>query len=85
MLATRSPGVLPPLDDEQALEVTAVHSVAGVLDEGTLLVTRPPFVHPRHSASLAAVVGGGTAQIRPGAGLAVRGHPSRSSFVPVGR
>jgi len=79
------PGVLPPLDDVQALEVSAVHSVAGVLDEGTLLVTRPPFVDPRHSASLAAVVGGGTAQIRPGAGLAVRGHPSRSPFVPVGR
>src|SRR6478735_10743196 len=66
MLATRLPGVLPPLDDEQALEVTAVHSVAGVLDEGTPLVTRPPFVDPHHSASLAAVVGGGSAHIRPG-------------------
>ena len=61
MLATRLPGVLPPLDDEQALEVTAVHSVAGMLDEGTPLVTRPPFVDPHHSASLAAVVGGGSA------------------------
>ena len=85
MLATRLPSVLPPLDDEQALEVTAVHSVAGVLDEGTLLVARPPFVDAHHSASLAAVLGGGTAQIRPGAGLAVRGQPSRSPFVPVGR
>jgi magnesium chelatase family protein len=74
MLATRLPSVLPPLDDEQALEVTAVHSVAGVLDEGTPLVTRPPFVDPHHSASLAAVVGGGSAHIRPGSvSLAHRG------------
>jgi len=74
MLATRLPGVLPPLDDEQALEVTAVHSVAGVLDEDTPLVTRPPFVDPHHSASLAAVVGGGSAHIRPGSvSLAHRG------------
>ena len=74
MLATRLPGVLPLLDDEQALEVTAVHSVAGVLDESTPLVTRPPFVDPHHSASLAAVVGGGSAHIRPGSvSLAHRG------------
>jgi magnesium chelatase family protein len=66
MLATRLPGVLPALDDEQALEVTAVHSVAGTLDDGTPLITRPPFVDPHHSASLAAVVGGGSAHIRPG-------------------
>jgi len=74
MLATRLPGVLPPLDDEQALEVTAVHSVAGNLDVDTPLVTRPPFVDPHHSASLAAVVGGGSAHIRPGSvSLAHRG------------
>ena len=74
MLATRLPGVLPPLDPEQALEVTAVHSVAGVLADDTPLVTRPPFVDPHHSASLAAVVGGGSAVIRPGSvSLAHRG------------
>jgi len=56
-----------------------------MLDEGTSLVTRPPFVDPRHPASLAAVVGGGTGQIRSGAGLAVRRHPWRSLFVLVGR
>lgn len=66
MLANRLPGVLPPLDPEQALEVTAVHSVAGTLDDATPLITRPPFVDPHHSASLAAVVGGGSAHIRPG-------------------
>ncbi len=66
MLANRLPGVLPPLDPEQALEVTAVHSVAGALDDATPLITRPPFVDPHHSASLAAVVGGGSAHIRPG-------------------
>jgi magnesium chelatase family protein len=78
--------LLPPLDDEQSLEASAVHSVAGVLDEGTLLVTLPPFVDPHHSASLAAVVGGGTAQIRPGAGLAVRVIPRvRRSCRSAGR
>jgi len=74
MLATRLPGVLPPLEPEQALEVTAVHSVAGTLAEDTPLITRPPFVDPHHSASLAAVVGGGSAHIRPGSvSLAHRG------------
>ncbi len=66
MLANRLPGVLPPLDPEQALEVTAVHSVAGTLDGKVPLITRPPFVDPHHSASLAAIVGGGSAHIRPG-------------------
>lgn len=67
MLASRLPGLLPPLPQEHALEVTAVHSVAGILDENTPLVTRAPFVDPHHSASLAAVVGGGSGVIRPGA------------------
>ncbi len=66
MLASRLPGVLPPLDCEQSLEVTAVHSVAGLLDEGTPLITRPPFVDPHHSASQAAIIGGGSTHIRPG-------------------
>ena len=66
MLASRLPGILPPLDDEEALEVTAVHSVAGLLDEKTPLITRPPFIDPHHSATQAAIIGGGSGQIRPG-------------------
>jgi len=66
MLASRLPGVLPPLDGQQSLEVTAVHSVAGLLEEGTPLITRPPFVDPHHTASQAAIIGGGSGHIRPG-------------------
>lgn len=74
MLATRLPGLLPGLDGESSLEVTAVHSVAGTLAEQTPLITRPPFVDPHHSASLAAVIGGGSGWIRPGSvSLAHRG------------
>jgi magnesium chelatase family protein len=74
MLATRLPGLLPGLDAAQSLEVTAVHSVAGGLDEQTPLIIRPPFVDPHHTASLAAIIGGGSALIRPGSvSLAHRG------------
>ncbi len=74
MLAERLPGLLPPLTAEQALEVTAVHSVAGALPTEAPLIRRPPFRSPHHSASLAAVVGGGSRFIRPGAAsLAHRG------------
>ncbi len=74
MLAARLPGLLPTLGHEAALEVTAVHSVAGTLDDDTPLITRPPFIEPHHSASLAAVVGGGSGMIRPGSiSLAHRG------------
>ena len=74
MLAARLPGLLPPLSAESALEVTAVHSVAGNLDDRTPLITRPPFIEPHHSASLAALVGGGSGVIRPGSvSLAHRG------------
>ena len=74
MLAKRLPGLLPALDMQAALEVTAVHSVAGVLDEQVPLITRPTFVEPHHSASLAALVGGGSGLIRPGSiSLAHRG------------
>ena len=75
MLAERLPGLLPPLDVDAALEVTAVHSVAGVLgDSGGPLVTRPPFQSPHHTASVAAIVGGGSSLVRPGAAtLAHRG------------
>jgi magnesium chelatase family protein len=74
MLAERMPGLLPPLDIEAAMEVTAVHSVAGVLPPGAPLVDRPPYQAPHHSASVAALVGGGTGLARPGAmSLAHRG------------
>jgi magnesium chelatase family protein len=67
MLAERLPGLLPGLDEEAALEVTAIHSIAGTLPSESPLITRPPFEAPHHSASLAALVGGGSGQIRPGA------------------
>ncbi len=74
MLASRLPSLLPRLSQEAALEVTAVHSVAGTLDDKVPLITRPPFVEPHHSASLAALVGGGSGLIRPGSvSLAHRG------------
>jgi magnesium chelatase family protein len=67
MLAERLPGLLPPLSERAALEVTAIHSVAGTLPSGAPLVTRPTFESPHHSATMAALVGGGSGQIRPGA------------------
>jgi magnesium chelatase family protein len=75
MLAERLPGLLPQLDRGAALEVTAVHSVAGSLRDGTgPLVAHPPFQAPHHTASVAAIVGGGSTQVRPGsASLAHRG------------
>ncbi len=58
MLAARLPGLLPPLDPAEALEVSMIHSVAGRLAEGRLMTQRP-FRDPHHSASLAALAGGG--------------------------
>jgi magnesium chelatase family protein len=73
MLARRLPGILPELTIEQALEVTRIHSVAGLLPAGRPLVDRPPFRAPHHTASTAAIVGGGPGP-RPGeATLAHRG------------
>ena len=67
MLAQRLPGLLPPLTDDESLEVTAIHSVAGLLSGDTPLITRPPFVAPHHSSTVAALVGGGSGMARPGA------------------
>ncbi len=64
MLAARLPGLLPPLDPAEALEVSMVHSVAGQLTDGKLM-RRRPFRDPHHSASLPALVGGGI-RARPG-------------------
>ncbi|SER50719.1 magnesium chelatase family protein [Propionibacterium cyclohexanicum] len=73
MLAHRLPGLLPDLDDERALEVSAIHSLAG-LELGNGLVRRPPFADPHHNATVAAIVGGGARVARPGAiSLAHRG------------
>ncbi|WP_433253480.1 YifB family Mg chelatase-like AAA ATPase [Streptosporangium sp. CA-135522] len=74
MLAERLPTLLPPLRREEALEVTAIHSVAGVLPADHPLLTRAPFVAPHHTTTVAAVIGGGSGAIRPGAvSLAHRG------------
>lgn len=67
MLAQRLPGLLPDLTETEALEVTAIHSVAGLLSDSVPLITRPPFIAPHHSSSVAALVGGGTGLARPGA------------------
>lgn len=67
MLAERLPGLLPPLGRAESLEVTAVHSVLGALDDTRSLVDRAPFVAPHHGASMAAVIGGGSSRVRPGA------------------
>jgi len=73
MLARRLPGILPRLPPEEALEVTRIHSVAGLLPPGRPLVTIPPFRAPHHTTSVAAIVGGGPSP-RPGeASLAHRG------------
>ena len=73
MLARRLPSILPPLEEEAALEVTRIHSVAGLIDPEHPLIGYPPFRAPHHSASTAAVVGGGP-KLRPGeASLAHRG------------
>jgi magnesium chelatase family protein len=74
MLAERIPSVLPKLDRAAALEVTSIHSVAGVLPAGGPLITEPPFCAPHHTATKAAIVGGGSGVIHPGAAsLAHRG------------
>src|ERR671922_1205746 len=73
MLARRLPGILPRLPPDEALEVTRIHSVAGLLPPGRPLVTAPPFRAPPHTASVSAIVGGGSSP-RPGeASLAHRG------------
>lgn len=64
MLAARLPGILPPLDPAEALDVSMIHSVAGLLRDGELMRQRP-FRDPHHSASLAALVGGGL-RAKPG-------------------
>jgi magnesium chelatase family protein len=67
MLAERLPTIMPALAPAAALEVSSIHSVAGVLSAKQPLVTTPPFCAPHHTATKAAIVGGGSGIIRPGA------------------
>ncbi|MEV5145753.1 YifB family Mg chelatase-like AAA ATPase [Streptomyces sp. NPDC052727] len=74
MLAERLPAVLPRLIREESLEVTAVHSVAGLLPPGKPLIDVAPYCAPHHSATMQSLVGGGPGVARPGAvSLAHRG------------
>ncbi|MEU1007402.1 YifB family Mg chelatase-like AAA ATPase [Streptomyces sp. NPDC005890] len=74
MLAERLPAVLPRLTREDSLEVTAVHSVAGLLPPGKPLIDIAPYCAPHHSATMQSLVGGGPGIARPGAvSLAHRG------------
>jgi magnesium chelatase family protein len=67
MLAERVPTILPALDWSAALEVSSIHSVAGTLPADRPLLITPPFCAPHHTATKAAIVGGGSGIIRPGA------------------
>lgn len=64
MLAARLPGLLPPLSAAEALETSMIHSLAGLIDQGGIS-RHPPFREPHHTASMAAIVGGGRGA-RPG-------------------
>lgn len=72
MLAERLPGLLPDLGDQEAMEVTAIHSLSAVHVDSVRLLRRPPFENPHHSATAAAIIGGGSGLPRPGA--ASRAH-----------
>jgi len=65
MLARRLPGLLPPLSLDEALAVTSIHSIAGLIAPGSALVSSRPFRAPHHTCSDIALVGGGSAP-RPG-------------------
>ncbi|MBB6120382.1 YifB family Mg chelatase-like AAA ATPase [Nocardiopsis algeriensis] len=66
LLAERLPTVLPGLSPAEALEATAIHSVAGLLPQGSPLVTVPPFAAPHHTSTRAAIIGGGSGYPSPG-------------------
>ncbi len=71
MLARRIPSILPPLEIDSSIETTMIHSASGILKEGEGLITVPPFRSPHHTASEAALVGGG---VNPGAGEVSLAH-----------
>lgn len=65
MLASRLPGILPGLDRDEAMEASRIHSAAGLSLQGDL-IRRPPLRAPHHTATMVALVGGGTDAMRPG-------------------
>ncbi|MDQ3985860.1 MAG: ATP-binding protein [Actinomycetota bacterium] len=66
MLARRLPGIMPPMSDEEMLEVTRIYSVAGLLTEKAHLISARPFRSPHHNVTMAGLVGGGAGLPRPG-------------------
>jgi magnesium chelatase family protein len=66
MLASRLPGLLPPLERDRALEVTMIHSASGIALPAGGLVRDPPFRAPHHTSSQVSLVGGGSQSVRPG-------------------
>ena len=66
MLAQRFPGILPAMTYEESLDVTRIHSVAGLLSEGSGLLAERPFRTPHHHVSMAGMIGGGSGLARPG-------------------
>jgi magnesium chelatase family protein len=72
MLAERLPGLLPDLGDTEAMEVTAIHSLCSLTSASVRLLRRPPYENPHHTATAAAIIGGGSGLPRPGA--ASRAH-----------
>lgn len=65
-VAERIPTLVPDLDPEESLELTAIHSLAGTLDPGAGMLVRPPYSAPHHDATKASLIGGGTGHVRPG-------------------
>ncbi|WP_024796705.1 YifB family Mg chelatase-like AAA ATPase [Tomitella biformata] len=67
LLASRLSGILPPLTTAESLEVSAIHSLAGLLTPDHPLVCEPPFIAPHHTTSASSMVGGGAGFAKPGA------------------
>ena len=65
-IAERIPTILPDLTPEESVELTAIHSLAGTLEPGEGMLTRPPFSAPHHDASKVSIVGGGSGRVSPG-------------------
>jgi magnesium chelatase family protein len=67
MLAERFPGLLPDLSVDQSIEVSKIHSVAGLLSRSEPRIVRPPFLAPNHTDTVPSVLGGGSRVVKPGA------------------
>lgn len=81
MLARRMPSILPRLERDASIETTLIHSTSGLLPEGSGLISVPPFRSPHHSASDAAMVGGGTIPVAGEVSLAHNGVLFLDEFV----